>query len=92
MAVATSAYTQHTESLPVFQDTVCRVCGHDDAVGVRHHGTVLCLDCYRRTARAERLASRHGANASIRRMRLDHMGLGRHPQPASPEHPPTVSA
>ena len=82
---------QHTQSLPVFQDTACRVCGHDDAVGVRHHGTVLCLDCYRRTARAERLASRHGASASIRRVRLDQIALECHPVPALPERSPTVS-
>ena len=92
MAVARSAHAQHTGSLPVFQDTTCRVCGQDDAVGVRHHGTVLCLDCYRRAAHAERRASRHGANASIRRVRLDHLALRRHPVPVSPEHPPTVSA
>jgi len=69
--------------VPVYRTTACERCRHDDAVGVRYRGVVLCVDCYRRASRADREAARHHASAAARYVRL---------RPVIAAHAPQLSA
>ena len=68
MRVAAPTATQRV--IPIYRQTACKRCGHDDGVGVRYRGTVLCLDCYRRASRADREGARHHSVAAARYGRL----------------------